>query len=362
MTQNLKPKICILVDALSTGGAEKAASILSILLSNDGYLVSIISLRDNITYSYKGTLFNLGENEPSLKALKQIQKTIKLRKAIRHINPHFIIDYRMRNRFLMEFILYQYIFRSYTNKIIYRINSFNIDWHIPKGSYFKNKYKKEKLVAVSLDIKKELENKYNFNNVTYIPNTFSVTNNNQQSNNTIACENYILAIGSLRNKTKQFDKLIATYAQSILKNKGYKLYILGDGYDKTTLQTQINNLKLQQDVVLLGYKKQIFNYIKQARYVVLCSKVEGFPNVLLEALSLNTPVVSFNCKSGPSEMVVDKQNGLLVKDQDFKALKTAMETLILDEALYMHCKSNTDLTLHKFRANTILNTWKQLFV
>ena len=361
MTQNSKPKICILVDSLSTGGAEKAASILSILLSNDGYLVSVISLRDYITYTYKGTLFNLGKKESSFKALKQIQKTIRLRQAIRQIDPHFIIDYRMRNRFLMEYILYQYIFRFYTNRIIYRINSFNIDWHIPKGRYFKNKYKKEKLVAVSLDIKKELENKYNFNNVTYIPNTFSLTNNRQQNNHT-ASKNYILAIGSLRNKTKQFDKLIATYAKSILKNKGYKLYILGDGYDKTILQTQINNLELQQDVVLLGYKKQIFNYIKQARYVVLCSKVEGFPNVLLEALSLNTPVVSFNCKSGPSEMVVDKQNGLLVKDQDFKALKTAMETLILDEALYMHCKSNTNLTLHKFRANTILNTWKQLFV
>ena len=64
-----------------------------------------------------------------------------------------------------------------------------------------------------------------------------------------------------------------------------------------------------------------YDYIKQCKFLVLCSKFEGMPLVILETLTLGKPVISFNCKSGPSELITDKENGLLVKDQDFYELE-----------------------------------------
>ena len=361
MSQNLDKKICILVDALSIGGAEKAASVLSRLLSKEGYQISLVSLRDEITYKFKGELFNLGKEHSNFKLIKQIQKLSRLYAAIDNIEPDYIIDFRMRDRWFMELMIYFFIFRHHSGKLIYRINSFNIDWHLPKGSFFKKVYGKEKLVAVSSDIKTRLEEAYGFDNVSYIPNTVRF----DKEIEAIGVEldtNYVLAVGSLRNEIKQFDKLIEAFSKSSLIDKGFLLYILGDGEDRELLENQIVSLGLDENIKLLGYKKNIQTYMRKSRYLIVCSKVEGFPNVILEALNLNTPVVSFDCKSGPNEMIVNNENGLLVKNQDFGALKLAMEKLIDDDVLYAKCKSQTDITLDKFKPHAILSMWKQLFV
>ncbi|MEL0652610.1 glycosyltransferase [Algibacter sp. TI.3.09] len=361
MSQNLDKKICILVDALSIGGAEKAASVLSRLLSEEGYQVALVSLRDEITYNFSGKLFNLGKEHSKFKIVKQIQKLSRLYFAIDNIEPDYIIDFRMRDRWFMELMIYFFIFRRYKGKLIYRINSFNIDWHLPKGSFFRKIYGKETLVAVSSDIKNKLEEDYGFNNVNYIPNTVRFDKEIKEDEVELD-NNYVLAVGSLRNETKQFDKLIDVFSKSSLIKKGYLLYILGDGEDRGLLQTQISTLDLDENIKLLGYKKDIQAYMKKSKYLVVCSKVEGFPNVILEALNLNTPVISFDCKSGPNEMIIHNENGLLVKNQNFDALQLGMEKLIEDVVLYSKCKSQTDITLNKFKPNTVLSMWKQLFV
>ena len=279
MSQNLDKKICLLVDALSVGGAEKAASVLSTLLSEDGYLVSLVSLRDEITYDFRGNLFNLGKEHSNFKIVKQIQKLSRLYFAIDNIEPGYIIDFRMRDRWFMELMIYFFIFRHNKGKLIYRISSFNIDWHLPKGSFFRKIYGKETLVAVSSDIKNKLEEDYGFNNVNYIPNTVRLHKESEEFGGQLD-ENYVLAVGSLRNQTKQFDKLVEAFSKSSLIKKGYLLYILGDGEDRDLLQNQISKLNLDKKIKLLGYKKNTQAYMKKSRYLVVCSNVKGFPNVI----------------------------------------------------------------------------------
>ncbi|GLB53738.1 hypothetical protein NBRC110019_27790 [Neptunitalea chrysea] len=347
-----------MVDCLATGGAERTAANLSIEFYNLGFQVIIISLLDEVNYNYKGTLINLGKKRGGNKVIRNIAKGARLSSILKKQTPDCIIDFRMRNNLVREFLLYQFIFRNYV--MIYRINSAKVDWHIPKGSFFKKVYSKSNVVAVSKSIEGALKTTLGFSNVSYIPNFFKKSQNTTFDRPSDVPEEYILAVGSLRNNIKQFDKLLDIYADSKLPEKEIALVVLGEGEDYESLQQQIADLNLKEKVLLLGRKEQIEGYVKRARFLVLSSALEGFPNVILESLSLGTPVVSFDCVSGPSEMIIDKENGLLVQNQDFDELRNAIDLMVEDTNLYLKCKANTDITLSAFSKEVVLQKWLEI--
>jgi len=358
MTQKLPKKIVLLVDCLSKGGAEKAAAVLSQILFKNHFEISIVSLKNDITYSYAGNLINIGVNKSKYKWIKQAQKVFQLKRVFKNLNADYIIDFRMRNRFLMEYVLYNLVFRN--QKMIYTVHNYNVNYHIPKGSFFKAIYNKSKVTAVSKAIKTHLENTCKITNVSYIPNTVNIDFIKEQASATCIDENYIVAIGRLNNSVKQFDKLITQYAKSSLPKNNIKLYILGEGKDKENLKKQIKRLKLEACVTLFGFKKNPYTYIKQAKFMVLCSRIEGLPMVILEALALETPVVAFNCKSGPSEMILHNKNGLLIKDQDWSAMLEAIEKLSNNYNLIHALKQDSLKYILPYTPTEHYNRWLEL--
>ncbi|WP_346882819.1 glycosyltransferase [uncultured Algibacter sp.] len=358
---NHKKHICIIVDCLCGGGAEKVAATLSFLLENNDYKVSIIAVRNEITYNYRGILYNLGENESSIKWVRHIKKVLLFRKYYKLINADFYIDFRMRDRFIMESLLHFLVFEN--RKMIFSIQHYNIAYHIPKGKIFKRLYNKAKtIVAVSLDIEKELKRYHSFSNIKYIPN---FVNKDLLTTSKVPPKdvpnNAILAIGRLNNPVKQFDKLILSYKNTSSFIKGIPLFILGDGPDRLKLETLIESNNLQAHVKLLGFVSNPYDYIKQCKFLVLCSKFEGMPLVILEALTLEKPVISFNCKSGPSELIVHKENGLLINNQDFHELEKSIDLLQQDKALYNKMINNAQKSVDKFDAYHMIKHWESCF-
>ncbi|GAA3610848.1 glycosyltransferase [Flavivirga amylovorans] len=353
--------ICIIVDCLCGGGAEKVAASFSFLLKRNNYKVSIISLRDDITYKYTGELYNLGTKEPYIKKLKQLKKIVLFRKYYKEINADFYVDFRMRNRFLMESLLHLFVFK--VEKMILSIQNYNIEYHIPKGFLFKKVYNKAKaIIPVSNDIVEELNSYYPFDNVSFIPNF--VNKDLLVAFKLPQCSipnNAVLAIGRLNLKVKQFDKLILSYKKTNACKKGIPLIILGDGPDKGKLEELIKVNNLLANVKLLGFVSNPYDYIKHCKFLVLCSKFEGMPLVILETLTLGKPVISFNCKSGPAELINHRKNGLLVKDQDFYELGKSIDLLQEDTELYNKCELNASNSVLKFSEKNIMNKWEQLF-
>jgi glycosyltransferase involved in cell wall biosynthesis len=141
----------------------------------------------------------------------------------------------------------------------------------------------------------------------------------------------ILGVGRLTTQ-KAFDILIEAFAQ-VRKSQVTRLLILGDGEERPRLESQIKKLGLEQDVSLPGFVSNPYPYFSHAALFVLPSRWEGLPTVLVEAMSLRTPVIATDCPSGPREILMDGQYGQLVPVNDPCALALAIQKSLANHAI-----------------------------
>jgi glycosyltransferase involved in cell wall biosynthesis len=131
-----------------------------------------------------------------------------------------------------------------------------------------------------------------------------------------------LAVGRL-NQQKDFSNLLKAFAQ-VRKQKSARLIILGEGQERQQLEEMIDNLGLTEDILMPGFVKNPYAYMKRASCFVLSSRQEGLPTVLIEAMACGCPVVSTNCPSGPDEILDHGTYGFLVPIKNSEALAEAM--------------------------------------
>jgi glycosyltransferase involved in cell wall biosynthesis len=139
----------------------------------------------------------------------------------------------------------------------------------------------------------------------------------------------IVAAGRLTLQ-KGFDMLIAAFAQVVQRHPDWMLRICGDGPQRRSLERLIIEHELSNNVLLMGPVDRLDLQMSQASMYVLSSRYEGLPMVMIEAMSLGLPVVSFDCPTGPGEVIENGRSGVLVPDGDVNALAAAMLELIED--------------------------------
>jgi glycosyltransferase involved in cell wall biosynthesis len=146
-------------------------------------------------------------------------------------------------------------------------------------------------------------------------------------------ENYLLCIGRLE-KLKGFHHAIKAFAGIVEKYPYLRLKIVGKGSEEKNLKQIAIDYSVADRVDFEGFTKEIIPYYLHARVTILPSLYEGYPNVLIESISMNTPVIAFDCPSGPNEIIVDGRNGYLVKNQDVEDLRKKMLNFPYDKFDY----------------------------
>jgi glycosyltransferase involved in cell wall biosynthesis len=141
----------------------------------------------------------------------------------------------------------------------------------------------------------------------------------------------VIAAGRL-NLQKGFDLLIPAFAEVARRHPDWRLRIYGSGPERPRLQAQIDALGAGEQIALLGRSERLGEAMAEASIFALSSRWEGFPMVLLEALGSGLAVVSFDCPTGPRDMVRDGREGVLVPPEDAAALAAALDALIADSA------------------------------
>ncbi len=354
-------KICIVTATLSGGGAERIAADLSIYFESQAIEVYHVVFFGKVEYDFAGKLFHLEHLKDKRNSWwSRSKRFFALKKFFANNHFDYVIDFRTKEFFLQELIINNFVYP----KFIQTIHSFKIKSYIPKNKILaKLLYRNcQQFITVSKEINDKISSKYKFISSRTLYNPIDFKAISEKANESLTEDfQYVLSVGSMHKNVKQFDKLIACYAKSVVSSKGIKLIILGEGKLKNKWIKLVENSNLQELVLFKGNVKNPFKYYKNALFTISTSKYEGMPMVLLESLACETPIISWDYASGPSEIISDKNNGLLVENQNSEKLIQAMNHFVSDNNLYLQCKENALVSVKRFSLETIGAEWLKVF-
>ena len=237
-----------------------------------------------------------------------------LKKFLIREKPEFLIIHLITSLPL----LLNYIYK-FDTKIILRISGkpqMNFFRYIFWKITLKKVYKITFPTIESLEYLKKLklvdENKFE---LLYDP-VFIIKDTNKKKNESLNNFNlkkndYFLAIGRL-TKQKNFVFLIKCFSRLVKDYTDIKLVIIGDGEEKEKINRLIRANSLEKNIILLGYQKNVFKFLKNCKGFILSSLWEDPGFVLIEAIVSDSVVISSDCPNGPKEIIKEK-NGILFK-------------------------------------------------
>ena len=120
---------------------------------------------------------------------------------------------------------------------------------------------------------------------------------------------------------------------------------------------KINELDLDQDVILAGFEANPYKYMAKAEFQVMSSDYEGYPLVLVEALSLGCTIVSTNCPTGPGEIIQHGHNGLLVETGNVQAIADGIDQLFFDQDLRNNLRQQAAVSVQNNDIAAVANAW-----
>ena len=319
----MKSKIILFIPCVDLGGVEKNFFLISNFLAKSKKKVIVISISKNIKsrLDKKVKFVSLDLNIWS-----------KLSRRLKFILGIFLLIkeiFKNRNSLVVSFQANIYcglLSKLFGFDLIIRSNSSPEGW---SKSFFKKFFYKiglnaaRKVIVNSKDFKKIIKKEFNVNAITiYNPlNTKEIIRLSKKKIKFNFFEKNYLNLINIGRLEDQKDHLTLLNAIKLIRGKiKVKLLIIGNGNNQDKLNTYIEDNNLKNNVKILNNINNPFPYLLQSDLFILSSIFEGLPNVLLEALTLNKFVISTNCSTGPSEILVNGKGGILVPIKDSRKM------------------------------------------
>ena len=321
----MKKKIIIFIPSIEDGGVEKNLFVISNYLYANNFAVEILTCNYDKSKNFDKGIKFIG-NKNSLWQNKN--RKIKYLVCLKNLFLNLLNRKEKPLVFAFQANIYAVIVAKILNvKIVTRSNSAPSGW---SKNFIKNEFYKfiikfaDDVMVNSLDFKRSFKKRFNIKTkCIYNPFDKNFVNKNLKNKiikNIFFKKNY-LNIVSVGRLTDQKDHLTLLRAiNSLSNNFKIRLAIIGKGNMKDNLQEYINKKKLQNKVRLIGYLKNPFPYILRSNILILTSKFEGLPNILLEGQYLKKYIISTDCPTGPKEILLNGKAGDLIKIGDYKKL------------------------------------------
>ena len=361
----MEKKLFFIINTLQRGGAERVLCILANEFQLKGFHVTIVCLN---------------KAEPAYPLLPQIQQIsllgkrgkahifnrikyasliyLRLVKLLAKEKPDCVLSFMTTANLWnglacistnIPFIISEHTTPNHT------VNSFN--YFLRKLTY--NVYRRSKAVVVvaqgiadCMKGNKSFSKLSNFETVRNPVNVFPSLTKNQ-----VHHRKFIIAVGRL-TYVKGFDQLIDAFRS--IKTPDIDLLIVGGGEEYENLNKQIMASGLSKRIILAGPKDNLQDYYSQAQLLVLSSRNEGYPNVLIEAMSFGCPCIAMDCEFGPSEIIIDEVNGILIERNNFDELIIQVDYLLANHAQRELMSLNAKLINDTNSVENITSKWEHL--
>ena len=339
-----RKKILFYHPVFSDGGAEKTNLLISEELSKKYEIIYISNFFSN---KFDKEIKKIGIKKIQINANRTITSFFEISKIIKELKPDVIFSIQTHASVLILLI----------NLLVYN-NSLNIICceRLSPESYklnFKGRlilllakllYKNAKaIICNSKELSNEIKNISNSKNITFIYNP--ILKNNLKKLAKVSKINekpfinqnkkIIISIGRFDETKNQLMLLKAL--KYVKRSEKLSVVLIGEGYKKKDLISFSKTNKFRNNLHFFGFRKNLYPYLAKSNLLVHTSNYEGLPNVLIEAMSLNVPIISTNCPSGPKEILLNGKAGFLVERNDYKSLSNKIN-LFIDNPKAFHKK------------------------
>lgn len=169
----------------------------------------------------------------------------------------------------------------------------------------------------------------------------------------------IVNIGRLSSE-KSVDYLIKAFNLINKEFPDWTLEIVGDGDEKEKLVNMVKDYGMEKQVIFSGFSKEVKKKYEESAFAVLTSQTEGFSMMLVECKACGIPTISFDVETGPREVIVDREDGLLIPKNNIEELSEAMKKLITDKELRIEMSKKAIENSKKYYIENIAEIWKNV--
>ena len=348
-------KIVIIINMLHRGGAERVVSRLTLEWSRSHDVVVALFSTKRLAYQHGGRIVDLRLPTDSL-----VQKVYRLGMGAARLALLFRQERPDRVVSFMESANFPAIMAASVTGLLDRLwISVRVNPEVIPAAYRRLipwLYRAPaRIVAPSEGVKEGLKKMgLSADKLHWIPNPVVAGCSTNEDSASVFPDPFVLAAGRLV-PAKGFDRLLKAFA--LLNRKDLHLVVLGEGPEREALMALAQTLEIGSSVHFPGAVSNIEAWYRSAMCFVLSSRYEGWPNVLMEAMANGCPVISYDCKYGPEEIVEDGKSGLLVAQGDISGLAAEINRVIVDKALRRRLASEGVRRGKTFSAEDIAPQW-----
>lgn len=357
-------KICCVIDSLASGGAERVMTRLAGGLARRGHTTDLVTLAPDIPDFYPSPA---GVNRVRVPAAAnrrwydlagQWRRVAALRAAVSELRPDAVISFIDATN-----VLSLAAFPSGRPPVIAcervnpRYSTIGPHWRLLRRLLYPRAARVVMQTGDTLELALAQRPRWK---AVKIPNPVERPPAQKGARPAfLALQRNIAAAGRL-TRQKGFDLLLRAFSGLADKYPDWQLTIAGEGPERKNLEKLAAGLGLSGRVALPGKLPSLDALLANSDIFALSSRFEGFPNVLAEALARGLPAVSFNCPSGPAEIVRDGVDGLLVAPENTDALADALASLMSDGARRAAMAARAPEVCGRFSEESYLDSWERL--